>query len=305
MYTVTTFQGEIVDLYLADKKSLMVVICSAIHFSALVPFVVGTELYTSGKWLLTGLLIPTFDLIPLFLLPFISKLQRKTSAEGYSDGLADEDCGLDKETESPIQDKKEATWLQRIVFYIPDQTVFIANVTFILLIFSLPLRLKEYTGKSLNTAVLFTTLIPTFGFISSLIVSYFTLRKLPALLLILAGTVVFFAGAIIAFGATTEFLVFPGSYELGSVLVGLGDAPVINLIVLSKFELYEKWGLNTRGLGARSSAVFNFSMCFSQIVGTVMSGLTVSRGSEVPTLVGAGTAGLFNIVALLLCLLVK
>ena len=290
------------DLYLADQKTLMVVISGAMHAAALVALVVGAELYIAGGWLLTGFLIAVFDIIPISLLPFIGRIGREIGQASTQVLSASTESTKNEET-SLLKDKPSR--IQRLVFFVPDLAVFLNNLAYMLLIFAIPPRIEEFTGKSLSTAVLLTTLIVIFSFVASMALSFVADRKIKPNFVMLVGNIVFYAGAILSFGSTTEFLAFPASFEIGSVLVGFGDAAVINIAIMSKFSLYEKWGVKTDGLAEQSTALFNLSFCISQAVGTVCSGLTITRESEIPTIVGAAIACVVNTVGLIFCISVK
>ena len=98
---------------------------------------------------------------------------------------------------------------------------------------------------------------------------------------------------------------FPSSYEIGSLLIGIGDAGVINLAIMSKFSLYEKWGVRTDGLAEKSTALFNFSMSISIVVGSVLGGLTTTRESEIPAIFAAIAVCLMNTAGFIACILIK
>ena len=297
-------QGEIVDMYLADKKTIMVVISGAMHVSIVAAVLVGTELYIAGGWLVTGFIIAVFDILPLMLLPVVGHIQNKTAkGQDVKNSQLPDAKSINVAAGDGLKDSPSK--FQQIVFFLPDVAVFLNNVAYILLMFAIPVRIKEFTGQSLRTAVLFSTLMVAISFVSSMVLGFTADKKFGPSLVMLIGNVVFYAGAIMAFGSTTEFLAFPGSFEIGSVLVGIGNAAVINIAVMSKFSLYEKWHVKTDGLAERSTAVFNFSLCLSQAVGTVIGGLSVTRASEIPTISGAAAACLVNVIGFLLCIFVR
>ena len=300
--TYLFLQGEIVDLYLADKKTLMVIISGSMHVGTIVAVIVGAELYIAGGWMLTGFLIAIFDIIPILLLPFIGRIQRNMENE---EELASNKVSTTSRDPSTNGLKDKPSRIQGLAFFVPDVAVFLNNVTYILLLSAIPPRIKKFTGKSLSTAVLLSSLMTVVGFLSSITLGIVADRKMKSNSVMLIGNIAFYVGAILAFGSTTEFLAFPASFEIGSALVGFGDAAVLNIAVMSKFSMYEKWGVKTDGLAEQSTAVFNFCFCISQAVGTVLSGLTVSRASEIPLIATALAACLVNTVGFIWSMMVK
>ena len=292
-------------MFLADKKKLMVIISGSMHLANIIAINVGAQLYISGGWLLTGFAIAVFDIIPIFFLPFIGRMQRKIKIGASSRSNRVLSKNLEVNANGMIL-KEKPSKIQKIVFFVPDIAAFLNNSAYVLLLFAIPTRIKEFTGKSLGTAVLFNSLMVVFSFASSMTLGFVAGRRVRPNFVMLIGNAFLYIGMLLAFGSTTEFLAFPASFEIGSVFIGIGNAAVVNIAVMSKFSLYEKWGVKTDGnLAERSTAVFNFSISISQAVGIVLSGLVVTRASEVPTIVGAVAACLFNTVGFILCILVK
>ena len=291
-------QGEIVDLYLADKNTLMVIISGMMHVGIIFAIIVGAELFINGGWMLTGLGISVSSALPIFLLPFIGRLQQNYRV---TSGDAKQTASLAVDGEN-LKDKPSR--IQQVLFYAPDLAVFLNNLAYVFLVYSIPPRIKNFGGKSLRTAVLFTNFITVSSFLSSLVLGFIPDRKRGPTLIMFIGNVLFYIGAIMAFGSTTEFLDFPGFFEIGCLLVGIGDSAVINIAIMSKFSLYQKWEVKAAGLAEHSSAVFNLSMSFSQALGTVLSGMAITRASEIPTIGGALAACVVNVIALTLCMVV-
>ena len=281
----------------------MVVISGSMHIGILVGLLVAAELYIAGGWLLTGFLIAVFDVVLIFALLFIGRIYRTINPSDVRASNIVESTVVESTHEQTLKDRPSK--IQRLTFFAPDVAVFLNNVTYILLIFTIPPRIEKYSEKSLSTAVLFSSLLIVFSFVSSIALAFVTSTKMTTDVTMLISNAVFYTGAILAFGSTTEFLSFPASYEIGSLLTGIGDAGVINLVIMSKFSLYEKWGVKTDNLGENSTALFNFMMATSNAVGTVMAGLTITRASEIPTICGAAAACLINTVGFILCILVK
>ena len=291
------------DLYLADKKTLMVIISGSMHVAVIISTNVGAQLYIAGGWMLTGFLIAVFDVLLILLLPFVGRIQRNMENEEALALINKVSTTSRDPSTNGLKDKPSRS--QGLAFFVPDVAVFLNNVTYILLLSAIPPRIKKFTGKSLSTAVLLSSLMTVVGFLSSITLGFVADRKMKSNSVMLIGNIAFYVGAILAFGSTTEFLVFPASFEIGSVLVGFGDAAVINIAIMSKFGMYEKWGIKMEGLAERSTAVFNFSFCISQVFGVVLSGLTVTRASEIPAIGVAVAACLLNTVGFIFCMLVK
>jgi hypothetical protein len=78
--------------------------------------------------------------------------------------------------------------------------------------------------------------------------------------------------------------------------MGLGYPATINLAIMSKFVIFERWGLTTEGLGSQSTPLYNLIFNLSSALGVILAGLTHSRASEIPALGTIG--GLFVIVSI-------
>ena len=283
----------------------MVFISGSMHIGIIFGITVSAELYETGGWLLTGLVIPILDIILMSILPVFGKIHR-TIGHGNCTGTVNAECEPmvnDIGVEQILKDKPSK--LQKVAYLIPDVAVFLNNLVIVALIFSIPPRIEIFSRKSISTAVLFSTLLLVFSFLASIALAVVTNRKIRTEYAMLIGNVMFHVGAILAFGSTTEFLNFPLSYEIGCFLVGIGDAGVINLAVMSKFSLYEKWGVRTDGLAEKSTALFNFSMSISAAVGAVFGGLTITRESEIPAIFGAIAVCLVNTAGFIACILIK
>ena len=325
-------QGEIVDLYLNQSKVLIVVISSTIHIASILCSVVGTLFFMNGGWLLTGPGIAAFNLLPLIMLIFLGRVRRKMKQlQGVVQTPGTEmKTILDQQTQlsinyltnnttnttSQTNQNRDTTTShlpnntmskqQAFAFYMPDVATFFNNLIFSLMLYSLPARMVKFTGHTLDSAVLFTNLLNLSSLISALVLGILSERRCNVVMVMVTGTALFYLGSVLTFGSTTEFLnLFPFQFEIGSLLVGIGDAAVINLCIMSKFVLCEKWGVDTRGnLGARSTAVFNFMLNLSAAAGVALSGLTLSRESEVASLVCTAFVCVVSISALMVTVVV-
>ena len=212
-----------------------------------------------------------------------------------------------KETDKTAEEKEEdkLTKLQAIAFYMPDLAVFVNNLVFNMMIYVVPVRMVEFNDRSLNSAVLAINLIiNSVCLISSIVLGQLT-KRVDVIMTMLVGNAVFYGGCILVYGSTTEFLAFPVSFEIGCVLIGIGDASIVNLCIVSKLVLYKKWGASNTDLGKHATTVFNATMCLSAVLGTVVSGLTTTRDSEIPTLACSVAALVVVTVVLTFCRLVK
>ena len=288
-------------MYLSDSKTLMVFISGAMYLGTIYGKSVSAALYETGGWLLTGLIIPVLDIILMFSLPFFGKLRE--TIENYP--------ALNTAREPVISDvgeqnlKCKPSKIQNVAFFLPDVAVFLINGTFCALLFCLPPRIETFSQKSISLAAIMSTLLLVFSFLASTTLAFVSNRNLRTEFAMMISNVIFHMGAILSFGSTTEFLKFPFSFEIGCFLVGIGAAGVINLAIMSKFSLYEKWGIRTDGLAARSTAIFNFSMSMSAAVGAVLGGLIVTRESEIPAIFGAIAVCLINTAGFIACILIK
>ena len=287
-------------MHLSDRKTLMVFISGSMHIGNILGIIVAAEFYVAGGWLLTGFLVPILDAILISALPFLGKIQRMRKTYYVLNGC---DSKVAESGGNNLKDSPSKT--QQVAFFFPDVAVFLNNVVYILLIYSIPPRIEKFSQKSLSTSVLFSTLPIVFSFVASLALTFITNRKIRTDVTMLISNFVFYIGAILAFGSTTNFLMFPSSYEIGSLLIGIGDAGVINLAIMSKFSLYEKWGVRTDGLAEKSTALFNFSMSISIVVGSVLGGLTTTRESEIPAIFAAIAVCLMNTAGFIACILIK
>ena len=312
------FQGEIVDLYLKEYKLLIVVISSSMHVASMISSISAEILYTKGGWLLCGSVMAAFNLLPLAILPLFSRIQTTNhTAQGHEmnsiscprTNLATpghemnfSSCqrkkSLQNNNEIVKQSANKMTKLQLAAFYMPDLVTFVNNTIFNLLAYSLPERMVKFTVISLDKAVPLANLINVFSLISALALGVLAEKKTNCIIIIAVGNVVFYSGSFLTFCSTTKFLDFPFQFEIGSVLIGIGDAAVVNLCIMSKFFLYERWGLDNRCLGKKATLLFNGMLNLSAVVGISIAGLTLTKGSEVPCFIGLLLLSVFTTTAL-------
>ena len=295
------------------------IISSSVHVGSIVGTILPTQLYVAGTWTLTGPVLATTNILPLFVLPFITVLHAGTLQPSSVALLytSEQNAGSSQnyktvtETESPdnsdvvnSETNNKLTTVRLIAYYMPDLALFVNCSSYIMMSYALPVRMVDFNDMSLNSAVLFINLLNVFALVSSLVLGYVT-RKLDVFMTMLLGSVLLYVGLILVYGSTTEYLTFPFSFEIGAVFIGFGDAAVVNLCIMSKFVLYKKWGVSNTDLGKHATTVYNAMLCLSGVSGVLVSGLTTSRDSEVTTLGGGVVALAVVTVGLLFCRMVK
>ena len=328
------------DLYLHKYKVFTTIISSMMHMANIVSSILAVRFYTAGGWLAVGLGLAAFSCLPLILLPLIKGVQESAKLMEPKQGqncvsingnlepcdVTSRDIKLRDVTSRNVKsrDKSRAVisrdmtssdvlsptkskmvsvsmnFLQKMIYYIPDAALFLNNTLYNILIFNLTARMVTFSGTKLGTAILFVNLINVFSFLGALGLGFIA-DKLNVLIVMIFGNAAFYAGFILAFGSTTSFIQFPFDFELGSVLIGLGDAAVVNLSIMSKFELFERWGLPTQGLGTRSTETHNLVLNLSVASGIVLSGFTLSKESEIPVLCTAIAMFVVVTSGLILC----
>ena len=195
---------------------------------------------------------------------------------------------------TPVDVQKLST-VRTLAFFLPDIVLFINNLCFILLITAIPERRRLAGETNTSHTVMMVNLVNVFSLVSSIGLSVTSGRVSTVFLLMLGGNFLFYSGASLMYSATTTFYSFPGSFELGTIIAGFGDASIVNMCITYKFELYRRWGVEMRSLGARSSIIYAFVMNISAILGGAISGVTVPESAERATLsVTLGTWILMN-----------
>ena len=236
-----------------------------------------------------------FSILPLLLIPVVSRAVPHIRT-------LDQDS---KSVEEARPESGEICGCRAVAYYMPDMAVFLNNMIFNVLLYVLPARMAEFTGQDLRKVILVINLINVSSFLSALVLGKIADKMFQVFNIMIIGNILFYIGCILSFGSTTEFLRFPLEFEVGSMLVGLGDAAVINLAIMSKFVLFEKWGMSLEGLGARSTALNNLVVNLSSAAGVILSGFSLTQDSEIPILGTAGGVFIVVTVGLIFCKLVK
>jgi len=297
-----TFQGEIIDLYLKDDQKSMILISSFMQLAAMVSTIMGTELYASSGWVSVGFGVASFNILPLVILPFLKNIKVQESVQQKVETV--DPAVRSKGLQSVSQ------WSRRIAYYIPEVVLFLNNMVVELVVYVLPPRIVQSTTMSITSAVSLLRILGIASFLSALTLSFIAgkFQKFNVLGVMAAGNVSYYCGAAVAYGATTYHFRFLGvTHQLiiGLIFMGLGGACHLNLCIPSKFYLHEKWNLNKDCLGQQAAKIYNIVISLSSMLGTVMSALSLTCKSEVPTVAGMSGLGVVLTVGLLLCYLVK
>ena len=275
------FQGEIVDMFFKGNSFAAGCISSGIHITTTVGGVLSAALYEACGWTYTA---PAFSFllrIPVISLQFMNLDKIKVTLAEDNRTSQYEDS---KETENrDLATKAKLTLVQRIAFMSPDFVVFQNDATYNMLIYSIPYRLLYSTSYSLTIANLYISLMSVVSFVLSYPSVHFN-----TIVIMIFENLCFYMGAICMYGSTTSYLMFPGCLEIGAILVGIGDAAVINLCLVSKFYLYKIWKRDLETIGEKAMTYFNFFSCTSAMFGMVFSGITSTKESERPTLIMNG-----------------
>ena len=265
-------QGEIVDKYFKDNKTVIILIGSGIYAGNILGGIMGTALFFYDGWQITGPVTASFHILPLVFLPFI-----KTYEDEENIAILEKDDKV-----SPTQ---ELTLFQCVAYYIPDFIFFMNNVGFTVITYVIPLRMFYYNGHSVDVVFYVLNIVCSIAIVPGIAVSYLISKKMDVFYGLMATNVVFYTGSLIMFASTSPYLSFNSDFEISTTLVGMSNASISNLIILSKFVMFERWEKDTRkiNLGQHATKVFNATDSLGQIVGAVISGLSLGRGSVVPT----------------------
>ena len=313
-----------VDCYLSDKKFLVVLINNFLNVGVLVGSLVGAQLYVAGTWLAVGLgsaalsLFAFPALIPLYMidsnphrqLPLeeesrrsqsrqtpedasIGDYSRLFSVEAGSLALAGGEEGVFSRLRTP----------RRILIYLlPDIAYLFVNTVDMMLFVALPYRLVTYNDRPVLDAVFFTQIMNVVAFSVSIICGYIASTKVNPFLVLAAGVVFHYGGAVMMFGSTTDsYMCVHYGLEIGLVFLGLGVGILGTIPVMSKFILFEKWGLSIVGLGQHATAVNLLAVSVSAFFGIILSGTILSESSEIYFLVFNVITLVFSYIAMLAC----
>lgn len=268
----------------------MILISIFSQIGIMISAIMATKLYVSGGWLLVGLILATLNLLPIILLPLVRRAQTMTM--GRSNQVEN---STEKDAVNAGFDKIK-TLSRALAFYMPDILVFFNNFTGSLIAYALPARIAISNEISLNVAVPLFQIGNFCSCLTALLYSYLAgkHKTIDTLKGMAAANALFYLGCLISFSSTTESLqLLPYPYQLciGLVIMGIGKAGHLNLLMVSKFALYNKWRLKIGGLGKRSATINNVMLCLSSGLGSAVSGVFLKAESEIPIvafLIGAG-----------------
>ena len=307
-----------VDLYFKDDKMPIILISAFLQFGCIISTIVSAELFVYGGWVFVGLVLASFNFFPMILLPSVSKVLKdikRCSKRNLVKGMKRELLAMDSvdsysysETSSHFH---KVTSISRMVaFYMPDVMVFLNNLVCDLIAYVLPARIVLYSNIPLSTAVPLFQTGNLASLSAALVFSYLasTDRKFDVLGLMAAANISYYVGSIMAFASTTsmlQFLNFPYQLVIGLILLGLGEAGHLNLCILSKFTMYERWQMRRSGLGKRSTMINNVSLSLSSALGTAISAFSLTKESEIPTMITLAGLCVCLTCGVLICRTVK
>lgn len=268
------------------------------HLATLVGSIISSHVYTAHGWLVA----PTMagiSAIPLLFLPKVNNIIQDYLAEikkPEDDGAGNTDNDIKTEGSANL------TTLRKITILMPDLAVFMNNMMYIVMIYILPYQLVEYAAKSIETAALLLTIVNALSFVTSLVLGPIT-EKLNTFTIMIVGNAMFYLGLLLAYGSTTKVFKFSSSFEIGCILIGIGDPGVLNMGIMSKFVLYKNWGIMDKDLGVRSTKLNNLALCVSGVLGVALPGLLISIDKAFLGIVVA--CWFITNIALVMCKLVK
>ena len=176
------------------------------------------------------------------------------------------------------------TSLQYVAYFVPDFVFFMNNVGFAVLTYAIPLRMFEYNGENANAVFYELNVICAAVILPGIAFSYLIGKWVDVCYGLMVSNALFYIGSLLMYASTTPFLAFNLDFEVSSVLVGLGNASISNLIILSKFVMFEKWLMRSNNLGQHATTVFNVIDSLGQIVGAIISGFSLQNRGGIPTL---------------------
>lgn len=295
-------QGEIVDLYFKDDNMPIILISAFLQIGAILSAILSAELFVYGGWAFVGLVIACFNVFPLMLLPAVSTVHNdKNIKKNHGQGVKRELLAQNSVDSCIISERSNrfetvTSKTRKVAFYIPDLMVFFNNLVCDLIAYALPARIVLYSQIPLSTAVPLFQTGNLCSLFAALTFSYLASRnkKFDVIGLMATANIMYYFGSIVAFASTTttmQFLGFPYQLLIGLVFMGIGEAGHLNLCIMSKFALYDKWNMRKTGLGKRSTILNNIALSLSSAAGTAISGYSLTEESEIPTvatLIGLG-----------------
>ena len=280
MMMMITASGEILDVIPGlDKSAYLGYSISGCHVGIMVMPVLSTYLYTVGGFMLPSAVAGLVSLTPLFCLPRIARYIE----EGEEKGILDRK-DLDHEDEQELgvhESSDDLSFVGRyLIYYLPDLVVFLMNILFQLMVFTLPFRLKIFNNIPETTSTWMTAFAFFICFVSSLFVTKISDRT-NMFAVMITGTFVFYGGCFLALGYTTVYLKVWGGALLGMTLYGLAEPTFYTLCLTSKFYIYKTLGKTTNNMGETASKTWKVGLTLGAIVGGLVAGHVTTRESEV------------------------
>ena len=332
-------QGEIVDVCWKGNGLVVGIISSSMHLPPLFGGALSAAFYKWNSWSASAPVFSFFVIVPVIVLSFLdidtitlesdalnmTKTAEPIQHEQESDGASKE---LTNDAEKAVHNRHDAgsvqhmdlnitktscadehdgslSLRQKVIFLLPDIVVFLNNTWFVVLIYSIPYRITERSSYSLPHANQLLGIMSATSLIVTVVLSYIATCQIATTLVMIAGNVSFYIGVVLIYGSTTDFFVFRGSFEMGVLLAGIGDAGVTNLCIPSKFEMVQKWGKNDSHIGTMSTMYFNAALAAASVVGITLSGLTITPESELPTVVISGAMSVVTSITMILTQIFK
>ena len=280
----------------------MVVIGSGVYAGNTLGGIMGTEVFLRGGWALTGPVAAVFNVLPLIFLPFMCLESYDYAPINTCDALES-----DEESVDCCRATSSLTWVQTIAFYAPDFVFFMNNISFSVLSYVVPAKMYEFKGMPLDRVVFELNTICCVSIFLGLAFSYLTSKKLNVLGVIMGCNVLFYCGCLLMYTSTTKYSMFKYDFEVSSLMVGFGDATITNLIIMSKFVMFERWDVDSTSvdLGQYATTIFNISDSLGYIVGAIVSGLMMPKKSELPTITSFSVYLLTTTLIMFFCVLVR
>ena len=130
----------------------MILISSFMQVGAILSAILGTELFVAGGWVLVGLGIASFNILPLLVFPFLTNIEVKESNKQKVD-LTDKESPELTDRSNSIGPQSIPLWSQKIAFYFPDIVLFLSNAICEFIMYVLPAKILYSTTMSLSLAV--------------------------------------------------------------------------------------------------------------------------------------------------------
>lgn len=277
----------------------IVLISCVTQVGSILSAIISAELYVYGGWPFVALILATFNFLPLILLLPVHQIQRTRQTLNSVEG--------ETVKGSEIQEfhSAESNW-RKFAFYMPDVMLFMNNVISNMMAYSLPKRIVMTSDMGLGVAVSLFQVGNGVSLLTGLFYSFLAGKKksFNVFNAMIVCTALLYIGSLLAF-CSIEVELFPFQQIVGLMMMGIGLTAHRNLSIVSKFSLYEKWGLQNDGLGKKSTVINNIARCISNALGTTISGFLLSKETDIPIVTSLTGAGVFLTIGLVVAKHVK